>query len=555
MNGTLGDKLVPDLIREIAVKKASGLLRLTRGKTIKAIFFENGTPIFAISNQANEQLEFHISQKRLADTGQLEEAKQKAGKLARLGSTLVEMGLIGQEDMEAATRETAKKIILSAFAWTQGDYAFDERVRAAHEVKLGWGAADCLLEGARNAASSGEFINAIVRDDAVLVQPESYSKIGSTGRLNSSESYVLSMVQSGTQVKEVSTVTGLSEQEVRSAVCSLLSLGLLRTDDTSEDDDLSESSAPADDSIAQLRLEISRKIHFFATADYYEILGVPRRATPAEIKTAYYGLAKKFHPDRFRQPEYEEIRLKLEALFAKITQAYETLSDRVERANYDDRLKKPGKGGVPEGRPLVTEALRTIPVETMTPLSVKKEPSEPVDSGSISANERTEDSPVESNSAASPSGPAKAPPNAGQNAEYYYRQGRARFDQKDYYGAVQFLREAVKLDSGKAPYHFHLGMALLRNPRTRREGEIHLVKAAELDPFSTQIRLRLAMIYKEGGLPKKAEYYFKEVLSLDPDNKIAIRELGGAGSAGDKKEDASIWKSDLGSIAKKLFKR
>src|SRR5262249_22992525 len=54
-----------------------------------------------------------------------------------------------------------------------------------------------------------------------------------------------------------------------------------------------------------------------------------------------------------------------------------------------------------------------------------------------------------------------------QMAEYYYQQGRARNDQKDYYGAVQLLREAVKLDGGKPHYHYHLGVALLKNPRTR----------------------------------------------------------------------------------------
>src|SRR5262249_55596779 len=87
---------------------------------------------------------------------------------------------------------------------------------------------------------------------------------------------------------------------------------------------------------------------------------VTLRSTSAEIKSAYYKLAKKYHPDRFRQPEQAELKSKVEALFAKVTEAYETLSDTPKRALYDDRLRKgqpkrdqapssplPGKGSTP----------------------------------------------------------------------------------------------------------------------------------------------------------------------------------------------------------------
>jgi Flp pilus assembly protein TadD len=94
-------------------------------------------------------------------------------------------------------------------------------------------------------------------------------------------------------------------------------------------------------------------------------------------------------------------------------------------------------------------------------------------------------------------------------------------------------------------------MALMRNPRTRREGEQHLLKAAELDPFNAQIRFRLGLMYKEAGLPKKAEVYFREALQIDPENRAALKELGGPG--GDKKDH--IWKADLGTLAKRIFKK
>lgn len=63
--------------------------------------------------------------------------------------------------------------------------------------------------------------------------------------------------------------------------------------------------------------------------DYYEILGVDKKASASEIKSAYYKLAKKYHPDLNKDnPQAAE-------KFKEVNEAYEVLSDSTKRSNYD----------------------------------------------------------------------------------------------------------------------------------------------------------------------------------------------------------------------------
>jgi molecular chaperone DnaJ len=73
--------------------------------------------------------------------------------------------------------------------------------------------------------------------------------------------------------------------------------------------------------------------------DYYAVLGVPKNASPAEIKKAYRKLAQKHHPDANSGDKRSEER------FKDVSTAYDVLGNAERRAEYD-RVREMAAGGV-----------------------------------------------------------------------------------------------------------------------------------------------------------------------------------------------------------------
>ena len=78
--------------------------------------------------------------------------------------------------------------------------------------------------------------------------------------------------------------------------------------------------------------------------DKYSILGVPKTASQADIKTAYLKLAREKHPDRFKDGVERD---KAAQRFQLINEAFNLLRDEERRRKYDDeqewQKKPPGE--------------------------------------------------------------------------------------------------------------------------------------------------------------------------------------------------------------------
>jgi hypothetical protein len=116
-------------------------------------------------------------------------------------------------------------------------------------------------------------------------------------------------------------------------------------------------SVPPPDVPADLALrwrEISERAATIDRADYFMMLDLARDATREDVKSAFFALVKKWHPDRL-PPELAPVRDACSRVFARMSEAHSTLADDEQRAKYM-RLLADGSGS-PETQATVAKVV------------------------------------------------------------------------------------------------------------------------------------------------------------------------------------------------------
>jgi len=171
------------------------------------------------------------------------------------------------------------------------------------------------------------------------------------------EGYVLSRVDGRTSIAEIATMTGMALVDAVKVVEKLHELGAVeipgRTPPPPPKEvtpappqaavrpipnatyDLSELDQPTDIE-REVRKQILDLYYVLDDLDHYQLLGISRDASRKEVKTAYYGLAARFHTDRYFGKNLGVFKQKMELLFGRITLAHDTLASKERRTEYDE---------------------------------------------------------------------------------------------------------------------------------------------------------------------------------------------------------------------------
>ena len=490
-SGDIKDMTVPWIFQDLRKDKETGTLVFSRDKVKKEVFFKNGDILFATSNLKEDRLgEFLLRTGKITDA-QFDKASGIVINTGRkLGAALFEIGALSAQELVSQVKRQVTEIILNIFRWRDGRYQYDNGPLPLSEIiPLHISTGDLIISGVRDLEWKG-VRKSLPPIDTILRPTTDPSLLFQSAHLDEDQRAVFLLIDGNRSIQELCVLSGTGDFNTLKAVYVLLALRLAETGEiqTAEDKisykvvretvgtgEQQEKKAPAP-GITVTRELIQNAYESLERQNYFEVLDVSRSATPLELKKAYFHLAKLYHPDRHFESAMSDMKEKLEALFSRIHDAYDTLSSQTKRDQYNIDLASGEKKRqtVEHGRQEKT--------------------------GSEAA------------------------------ARVQFSEGMKQFNQGNFWGAAEAFEWATRLDPNNAEYVFQRGLTLARIPRRGHDAEEYFVEAIKIAPQNIEYYLALGGFYTKSGLKAKALATYQDALLRDPNSdriKEALKKISG----------------------------
>jgi curved DNA-binding protein CbpA len=497
MNGQLSEQPLAELIREISSKSLSGRLRLEHERVHAVTYFEMGKFLYAASNVRTLRVREYLKKAEAVSDQDLAQFNERVSDTDLL-KVLCAQKLLSPALAEQIQTRLVADVLRLALLWTEGAWEFEERSRLGEQLALKIDLDDLLLEAARRLPA--KFAASRFNNPAEIITPVDEPFVNEN--LLPAEVFLLSRVDRPTTVRELAAVGGLGHDETLGHVYALALAGLLkrerwhnvfRGDASTPPPPPKKIVPPPPPPVERERSheidpqDVERLLVRVTNArTYYDVLGVQPDVPASELKTVYYQLARRYHPDRFRKSE-AGLLPRIEAAFARITQAYDTLRDDQLRASYDRKLVARKRADH------LADSAPKPSAPAPQPETVAEGTAEPV----VSTAER---------------------------AASQFKEGFAALEMGQKKVALGLFASAARAVPNEPRYRAFYGQVLAANEDTRRAAETELSAAVKLDPKNAEYRMMLAELYRDLGLKLRAKGEAERAVAADPNNRKA-REL------------------------------
>ena len=496
LNGNLHDHPLAELLVEVSQAFLNGSLRVANEEQKAIIYFDAGEIVFAVSNARQHRLfnillrENKISSEQLKETGNFTNDLE-------LKNLLIENDLLSEKELNEQISHQIEEILRAALKWKEGKWNYSSLIRAKADVRFRVDLASLLFDYGRNLPNAA----LVRRFNSLQERFEMKSKPPAHINLHPQEAFIFSRFgQEILTVEDIKNLSSASEIEILKTLYTLWIGGFLKRQKwnlafTKEKihtistarialkkneppskqptENITVETVEETRPIKQEEIPQSLSLESYLelvenAATFYEILDVLPNASNAEIKSSYFSLAKRFHPDLFHRQTEDAIHRRIQDAFTKLAHAYETLKDDKSREVYNFKL---GKGLAASPNKVSSNTSSRIGIS-----EIEKQASE------------------------------------------NFEQGFSYLMEENYDEAVQLLARAVHLAGGNARYRAYYGKALAGNKNTYRQAEAEFQAALRLDADNTDYRLMLGELYVNIGLFKRAEAELQRVLEKAPNN-------------------------------------
>ena len=360
--GALEDWPVALLLSTIRYDRVTGMLDMTNDVgTHRRIYVIDGNPTFMQSNAAGENVGALLLRRGRITEPDFERCLQYMKEHGRtLQQSLLDMRLVTEADLATAYKLLAGQLLPLALGMAAGTYQWRESDAFVGRVPEGqFEPVQVLFEGIKNHVHPPQILKFFEgREDVPLVPTTEFQRLLPFFRRVFRSATVVADIDGDRTYRQLSRVHSEDAASAIPQLFALVTSGMTVLPEISDDNALEVAVNEAASEIDSLDLAYMPAQNFDSGAqamierfhaevmsqDFFQILRATVDTPLKEIKASYFDLAKRWHVDAFSDRNVGHQKHKVEAIFARITEAYETITHPAQRSEYMAYLERKAKG-------------------------------------------------------------------------------------------------------------------------------------------------------------------------------------------------------------------
>ncbi len=230
LTGNLQTVSLSDLLQLISAAGKTGMLFISRDDQKREIYFMKGSIIYATSFGSEDELLGNLVLRRrkilkldLKRALTLQKLTPK-----RLGTTLLEMGVLTKEELIECLQYQIEEIIYNLFGWNSGEFIFFEgRLPPADQITTQLNTMNVIMEGSRRIDEWIQIQQTLPADDVKLQMVKNLKIKSSTVTMPVNDLQLLPFIDGERTIPELLRVSSLSEFNTRKALYNMITSGLV----------------------------------------------------------------------------------------------------------------------------------------------------------------------------------------------------------------------------------------------------------------------------------------------------------------------------------------
>ncbi len=227
LEASLIDCDVPDLVQILRGHRFNGLLSLHRGSVRKHITVEQGRIVFATSSDPDERLGELLLRRGRISLRQFADAGRRVAPGRRLGTILVEEGLLSPKELVRGVVEQVQEIIYDAVTWSEGHYKLEAGQHEAEAITLKIDTPRLILDGIHRIESWRRIDRAVGGLEAVYRRREGHDVTIERLELESAHGALVDMLARPQSVRQLCVRSSLSSFELCRSLWAFRVIGLV----------------------------------------------------------------------------------------------------------------------------------------------------------------------------------------------------------------------------------------------------------------------------------------------------------------------------------------